>query len=131
MPHVVLAGTVDLREWAEAFEPIVLRRNGVVLRAERVYLESSHRSALVDGLTVESGRKQSFYVKVALHDRGSCTVRIDPITHPDRSPGVRELVGSVAASLLDRSPDARVARSNVVVPSCPRGAGAPQADSNE
>ena len=117
MPHVVLEGSVDLAEFARRFEPLLVRRAGDVLRADRVYLERGARSLLVEALAIESGRKLPFYVRISGHDRGSTTVRVDPLTHPDRSPGVRELVAQIAQRLVRFAPDCRVVRTNLVLPS--------------
>lgn len=120
MPHVVVEGAVDLRAWADAFEPILLRAGGDVFRADRIYLEAGGRALLLEALVVESGRKLPFYIKISAHERGSATVRVDPMTHPERSEGVRALVAHVAALLLARTPGARLGPKNVVVPSLGR-----------
>jgi len=103
--------------WAAAFEPLLVRRGGDVLRADAVYLARDGRSALVEALAIEAGRKLPFYVKIALHDRGSATVRIDPLTHPERSDGVREIVARIGEDLLRRSAGARLGATNLVLPS--------------
>ena len=93
----MIEGAVDLEGWARVFEPLVVRHDGDVLRADRVYLEPGGRAALVEVLVIEAGRKQPFYARIARHDRGSTTVRVDPLTHPERSPGVREIVADLVA----------------------------------
>jgi hypothetical protein len=87
-----------------------------------VYLEQGARELLAEALVVEARRKLSFYVRISAHERGSATVRIDPLTHPDRSEGVRELVACVARALLRHAPGCRIARGNLgnlVIPSPP------------
>jgi hypothetical protein len=117
MPHVVLEGPIDLAAYAVAFEPILIRREGDVLRADRTFLATDSRTILIEALVVEAGRKQPFYVKISGHDRGGATVRVDPMTHPERSAGVRALVAEIGADLLRRSPDARLGVTNLVLPS--------------
>jgi len=112
----VIEGRVDLRAWAAEIRPILERRGDDVLRAESVWLEGSGREALVRALAVESGRRQAFYVLVSAHDART-TVRIDPLTRPERSDGVRALVARVAADVLARSPGARLGATNLVLPS--------------
>lgn len=116
MPHVVIHGPVDLPGYAREFRPILIRRGEDVLRARCVFLEGTGRSLLIEALVVEAGRKQPFYVKVSTHERGSATVRIDPMTHPERSPGVRQLVAEVGADLLRRTPGATLGATNLVLP---------------
>ncbi len=91
-----------------------------MLRAERIYLERGGRTALVGALVVERGRKQPFYVRISAHDRGSVTLRLDPATHVERSDAVKALVAELGARLLQATPGASVAVTNLVLPSAPR-----------
>lgn len=115
MPHVVIDGPVDLKGYAEGFTPILLRRNGDVYRADHAYVDASGRNLLVEALVVESGRKLPFYVKVSAHGSGSATVRIDPLTHPARSEGVKELVAWIGSDLLEKNAGAEVRVTNLVL----------------
>ena len=117
MPHVVIRGPVDLAAWARDWSGILERRGGDVLKAERLLLSPDARTALVEALVVESRRKLSFYVKVSCHDRGSTTVRVDPLTNVARGDGVKRIVAAVGAELLARTPGAEVDATNVVIPS--------------
>jgi len=117
VPHVVLEGPVDLRAYTRAFEPILIRRGADVLRADSLLLARDARTLLIEALVVEAGRKQPFYVKISAHDRGGASVRIDPMTRPERTRGVRELVATLGADLLQRSPGARLEVTNLVLPS--------------
>lgn len=112
----MIEGPVDLASFAESFEPLQIRHGGDVLRADRLFLVKDGRQALIEALVIEAGRKQPFYVRISLHDRGSATVRVDPLTHPDRSPGVKELVARVAAELLAHTPGATIRVANVDLP---------------
>jgi hypothetical protein len=116
VPHAVIAGDCDLAAFARDWTPLVIRRGADVLRADQLYLERGARTVLIEALCVESGRKQPFYVKISSHDRGTTTVRIDPMTHPERSDGVRALVAEIAARLLASTRGARVETTNLTLP---------------
>ena len=116
MPHVVIEGVTDLGEFARTWTPLVVRRGGDILRADQIFLSSDARACLIDALCVEARRKQPFYVRIAVHDRGSATVRVDPMTHPERSEGVRELIAHVGARLLAATPGGRLGVTNLVLP---------------
>jgi hypothetical protein len=92
-----------------------------VLRADRAYLETGEQALLIDALVVEAGRKLPFYIKISSSRRGSATVRIDPMTHPERSEGVRRLVAEVTADLIARTPGCRLGKGTVLLPSAPDG----------
>ena len=116
MPHVVIEGVTDLSAFARAWQPFVVRRGADILRGDHLYVSSDARACLIEALCVEAGRKQPFYVKLAVHDRGSATVRVDPMTHPERSDGVRDLIAHVGALLLRATPGGRVGATNLVLP---------------
>jgi hypothetical protein len=126
VPHVVIEGEVDLEAWVRDFAPVLMRERGDVLRADRVFVDRERQNVLVEALSVEGGRKQPFYVKISRRSSSSSavarsvTVRVDPLTHPERSEGVRRLVACLAQQLLDATPGAKVGASNVVI----RSAGA-------
>jgi len=117
MPHALIQAAIDLGAFAAAFGPLLIRRGNDVLRTGEVFIERSARALLIESLVIESGRKQPFYVRVAHGQRGSVNVRVDPHTHPDRTPGVHALVGEVVSALLAFAPGARLLRGSVVVPS--------------
>lgn len=119
MPHAVIEGPLDLAAWAAAFEPLVVRRGGDVLRTGEVFVERAGRALLVEAVVIEAGRKQPFYVRISSQARGSTSVRVDPHTHPDRTPAVHALVAELVGALLAFAPGARLARGTVVVPSPP------------
>jgi hypothetical protein len=125
MPHVVIEGVADLNAFARGWQPFVLRRGADILRADQLFLAGDARACLIDALCVEAGRKQPFYIKLAVHDRGSATVRVDPMTHPERSIGVRELIAHVGALLLRATPGGRLGTTNLVLPSEIDGGEAP------
>ncbi len=131
MPHVVIRGELDLAAFARDFKGLLLRESGDVLRADTVYLERGQRSALVAALVVEAGRKLPFYITISCHDRGTTTIRIDPLTHVERSQGVRRLVAELAATLLERMPGATISVTNLVVPSRSRSDRRPQGTAQE
>jgi hypothetical protein len=115
VPHVVLDGPVDLQRYADEFEPVLIRRGRDVLRVDRVYIERERRALLLESVAVEAGRKIPFYILVSAHDRGGATVRIDPMMHPEKSEGVRELVARIGEGLLARNPQATLRVTNLVL----------------
>jgi hypothetical protein len=121
MPHVVIEGvTTDLARFAAGWTPFVLRQGGDVLRADQLFLAKDARACLIDALCVEAGRKQPFYIRLALHDDGKVTVRVDPMTHPERSEGVRALIAHVGARLLRATPEGRLGATNLALPALDR-----------
>ncbi len=116
MPHAVLSGEVDLEALARDFRPVLLRRGPDVLRIDHVFCDEDRRNLLLEALVIEAGRKQPFYVKISQHESsGTTTIRIDPLTHPERSAGVRELVAHVVTTVLSQNPAAEIGANNLAL----------------
>ena len=61
---------------------------------------------------VERGYVRKFYLKLHQHQE-SLTVKLDPMTDPEKTDGVRRLVAIIAERILAAVPEARVARTNI------------------
>ena len=102
MPHVVLEGRVGIDDAARTFEPFVAREGDLVVKAERLYRERDGRAALVEMVVVEAGHAQKFFIQLSPRDAG-LTVRLEPLTDPEKTPGVRRAIAHVAQRLRTAS----------------------------
>jgi hypothetical protein len=98
VPHVVLEGRIGVDEAARAFEPFVIRRGERIIKAERFYRERDARSALIEMVVVEAGHTQRFFIQLSPRASG-LTVRLEPLTDPEKSPAVRSAIAEVAHRL--------------------------------
>ena len=96
LPHVVIEGPVDLEEVGRRFRPLFHRDGNDILKVERLYLDSEGAEALLDTLVVEAGHRQHFFLQVRLRDGGGATVRLLPLTDPEKTDGVKRAVARVA-----------------------------------
>ena len=112
MPHVVIAGPASVERFAEAFSPFGEREGGSVLKAVDVYVSQNRRNALVESLVVEGGRARSFFVHVGQHE-GSVTVRLSPLTDPEKTDGVKRLMALVARQVKGQDPACAYGKTNL------------------
>lgn len=112
MPHVVVEGTGDLREFAQRLEPVVERDGNGIRRTGDVLVSTRGTHLLIEAVVVESGRNQRFFVNVSAHDHGA-TVRLEPLTDPEKTPGVKRLLATIAARLAAHFPEARYGKTNL------------------
>ena len=98
MPHVVLEGRISVDDAARVFEPFVIRQGERVIRAERLYRERDARAALIEMVVVEAGHTQKFFIHLSPRDTG-LTVRLEPLTDPEKSPAVKSAIAQVAHRL--------------------------------
>ena len=112
MPHVVIEEAADLPAAVQAVELAVVRNGGEILKIVDVYLNRAGHTALVDCVVVEEGRSQSFFVQLAKKER-QITVRLLPATDPEKTVGVKRLMGLIARKLHERSAGSRFGKTNL------------------
>ena len=111
MPHVVLEGRVTIDDAGRRFEPFVIRERELVIKAERFYRERDGRAALVETVVVEAGHVQKFFIQLSPRHDG-LTVRLEPLTDPEKTPGVRRAIARVAHGLAAAT-GARYGNTNI------------------
>jgi hypothetical protein len=111
VPHVVLEGRITIDDAAAAFEPFVTREGELIIKAERFYREKDARAALIEMVVVDAGHTQKFFIQLSPRDTG-LTVRLEPLTDPEKSPGVRRAIAQVAHRLRATS-GAAYGRTNI------------------
>ncbi|HEU4401001.1 MAG TPA: hypothetical protein VFT43_02735 [Candidatus Polarisedimenticolia bacterium] len=102
MPHVVLEGPVSLEQCQARFEPFVVREGDLLVKVERFYRESAGRAALIETLVVDHGHTQKFFIQLSPRD-GGLTVRLEPLTDPEKTTGVRRALALVAHRIRQTS----------------------------
>jgi hypothetical protein len=106
VPHVVLEsragqpGRIVIDEFASRFEPFVVKDEGLLVKAERLYLERDGRAALVEIVVVERGFTQKFFIHLSPRN-GGITVRLDPLTDPEKTAGVRRAIALLARRIVE------------------------------
>jgi len=112
MPHVVLE---NLNSASVAFESVVLftiRIDGGVLKVTDKYLNAGQNKALVESLAVENGNNQSFFVELT-QKQTSLTVRLLPLTDPEKTPGVKTIMATLAKQIKDVNPGVSYGKTNL------------------
>ncbi|MBI1951349.1 MAG: hypothetical protein HYS34_08305 [Acidobacteria bacterium] len=111
MPHVVLEGGITIDEAERRFEPFVHREGALVVKAERIYRERQARAVLIEMVVVEAGHTQKFFIQLSPRE-GGLTVRLEPLTDPEKSRGVRRALALVAHRFVAAC-GARYGRTNI------------------
>jgi hypothetical protein len=112
MPHVVIEDAPDLAIACGAIIQAVLRNGGEILRVIDVYLNRSSHTSLVDCVVVEEGRSQAFFVQLTQKDR-QITVRLLPATDPEKTNGVKRILGVIAKQIHEASAGSHFGKTNL------------------
>jgi len=95
VPHVVLEGRITIDDCQGRFEPFVVREGELLVKIERFYRERDGRAALLETLVVDRGHTQKFFIQLSPRGDG-LTVRLEPLTDPEKTAGVRRALALVA-----------------------------------
>jgi hypothetical protein len=113
MPHVVIEGDLEVRQVWERFEPILARTGDQVIKMERAFLDKEGSSVLLETLVVSQGLKQKFFIQVSRKKSGGVTVRLEPLTDPEKTTAVKEALGMTGRWVLGLAPGLRFGATNI------------------
>lgn len=99
MPHVLVEGTLSLGEAARRHAPSSRRVGDLLVKFDRLYLETAERAALLETLVVDRGHPQRFFIQMTARD-GGVMVRCEPLTDPEKTPGVKRALALAAHRLV-------------------------------
>lgn len=110
MPHVVFDKKIDLLEFSKQFQPIIKRDSGIIKLSD-VYVNKNNDKALITALTIDDIH-QEFIIELDAKENSS-TLRLFPMTDPQKTPSVKIALGLIASFILHMSPNARIIRTNI------------------
>lgn len=98
MPHVILEGSLTLKDVARLHRPFAVREGERLVKTDRLYVETDERAALLETLVIDRGHTQKFFIQIQERP-GGLTVRLEPMTDPEKNAGVKRALGLVAERL--------------------------------
>lgn len=106
MPHVVLSGRFLLSEWRQDFSALREQTQDWIIKVDELYVEHGGVRAILPAAVIEEGHPQNFYIRVASADlQQRHTIRLDPLTDPIKTKGVKRSIAVIAEALMDRIPN--------------------------
>lgn len=113
MPHVVLQGPVTPEDIWLSFRPLEFVESTTRMKVEDCYLAHDRESAIARCLTVERGFRKMFFLRFTRKAGDQLSIGPDPFGSPERSDGVKRLVGLCAWMMLQAEPLAKVQSTNI------------------
>ena len=112
MPHIVLEKAKSVKECYDVIEPMMQQIEKGILKITDKYVNEKENSALIESIAVEGGKSQSFFIQ--LSSKGDAvTVRLLPLTDPEKTKGVKTLMGLVAKTIKDSNTDISYGKTNL------------------
>lgn len=112
MPHIVLEKAQSVKQCFDAIDPMIEKLEIGILKITNKYLHDKENSALIESIAIEDGKNQNFYIQ--LSSKGdSVTVRLLPLTDPEKTYGVKKLMGIVANTIKNSNPQIVYGKTNL------------------
>lgn len=112
MPHVVVEEAGDLQGLYLAFRPMVHRTEHEILKVQEFYLSRTGKDALLESVAIEQGTARNFFVQLKLHEK-AITVRLLPVTDPEKTHAVKKLMALVAEFIGMVYPGSHYGKTNL------------------
>lgn len=112
MPHVVLEQINSAKEAFDSITTFAERIDAGVLKVTDKFLNADQNTALVEALAIENGVNQSFFVQLS-QKKTSLTVRLLPLTDPDKTQGVKTIMAMIARQIKDANPKVSYGKTNL------------------
>lgn len=112
MPHIVLEKVKSVKECYDNVEVMVQKIEGGIVKITDKYINIKETSALLECVTVENGKSQSFFVQ--LSSKGDAvTVRLFPATDPEKTTAVKKLMGIIAHTIKLNNSNIHYGKTNL------------------
>ncbi|WP_419767086.1 hypothetical protein [Arcobacter sp.] len=112
MPHIVLEKAKSVKECYDAIEPMMQQLEKGILKITNKYIDYKENSALIESISIEDGKTQNFFIQ--LSSKGEAvTVRLFPLTDPEKTKGVKTLMGIVAKKIKDSNAQINYGKTNL------------------
>jgi len=112
MPHIVLENINEVKMAYEAITPFANKIEGGMLKIIDKYINSAEQAALVEALAIENGKNRNFFIQISRKE-SSLTVRLLPMTDPEKTDGVKTIMAMIAKQIKDRDAKITYGKTNL------------------
>ncbi len=112
MPHIVLDNIDSVKHAFDAITPFAEKIESGILKVTDKYINASGQIALVEALAIEDGKNQNFFIQLS-QKKSSLTVRLLPMTDPEKTDGVKTIMAIIAKKIKDNCEDASYGKTNL------------------
>jgi hypothetical protein len=112
MPHIVLENISEVKRAFEAITPFSEKIEAGMLKVSDKYINSSGQIVLIEALAIEDGKNQVFFVQIS-QKTSSITIRLLPMTDPDKTDGVKTIMARIAKQIKDTDAKITYGKTNL------------------
>lgn len=115
MPHIVLSGSIQLGNTFKQMNKMLIKdqKSNIIVRIENFFINQRCDIILSKAIAIDQ-KTQSFYI-VVMNRENKITIRLDPITDPEKTDGVKIALALMAKRIQDieKISDLYVSKTNI------------------
>jgi hypothetical protein len=115
LPHIVLSGSIQLGNTFKQMNKMLFKdqKSNVIVRIENFFINQRCDIILSKAIAIDQ-KTQSFYI-VVMNRENKITIRLDPITDPEKTDGVKIALALMAKRIQDieKISDLYVSKTNI------------------
>jgi hypothetical protein len=117
VPHIVLSGSISLSNVFEHMYKILFKdqkKSNIIVRIEKYFINQPGDIILAKAVAVDDQKPQSFYIMV-MNREDKTTIRLDPITDPEKTDGVKIALALMAKRIqeIEKAHNLYVSKTNI------------------
>lgn len=112
MPHIVLENISEVKQAFEAITHFTEKIEAGMLKVSDKYINSSEQIALIEALAIENGKNQNFFIQLS-QKTSSLTIRLLPMTDPEKTNGVKTIMARIAKQIKDTDAKITYGKTNL------------------
>lgn len=112
MPHVVLNGSVQVKDIFTNIKPIFIRLENNVIKTSESFISRNESSMIIKTLSIEKEKKISFLILINNRDDG-VVIRLYPDFEIPKTSGVKKSLAEIANQILNEYEGLSVGKTNL------------------
>ncbi|MGV7226221.1 MAG: hypothetical protein ACQ9CV_04795 [Nitrosopumilus sp.] len=109
MPHIALDKKIDLFEFAKFFSPVF--QKSPIIKISTIYVEKNGLNALLPAVVIDE-KHQEYFIQI-LTTENKTTIRLLPITDPEKTDSVKSSLAQVYFLIKQFDSQANISKSNL------------------
>ncbi|GBL41902.1 hypothetical protein LBMAG54_06070 [Nitrosopumilaceae archaeon] len=110
LPHVVFSRKIDLLDLSKNFTGI-FQKNPILIKISTIFVQNNCLSALLPTIVIDNMHRE-FLIEIST-TKLKTTIRLYPLTDPDKTDGVKSSLALLTKYLLVIYPDLKITKSNI------------------
>ena len=110
LPHVVFSRKIDLLVLSKNFTGI-FQKNPILIKISAIFVQNNGLSAILPTIVIDNMHRE-FLIEIST-TKLKTTIRLYPLTDPDKTDGVKSSLALLTKYLLVVYPDLKITKSNI------------------